>query len=109
MLLGFLPWWPPPDGSSSDFAIASSTRCWISSKSGSPVSTSGGTNETVVSGSSLARSARSTKRSSSVAGMSVLSSCLLASAISWTCSSTCCGLSCCSMALITHFCRAIRE
>ena len=77
--------------------------------SGSPVLIIGGTRESEATRWPLAFSARSMKRSTSLDGMSVESISELACAMLWKFRSATCGLTCWSIALITHFCRAIRE
>ena len=77
--------------------------------SGSAVLIIGGTNETVETGRARALSASSTKVPSSEAGRSVDTTALPAFAICSNWVTTTCGLSWSSIALITHFCRAIRE
>ena len=76
---------------------------------GSYVLITGGTKDTVAIGSDLAFNARSANVPSSEAGMSVDISCLPAEAIASKWVMAVWGLSCLSIALITHFCRAIRE
>ena len=69
----------------------------------------GGTRERVAIFWLRALSASSTNRSTSPRGMSVETIASLAPAISSKLRRAACGLTCWSIALITHFCRAMRE
>src|SRR6476659_3059228 len=89
--------------------IAAATADLIFGMLGRKVLIIGGTNDTVRTGWLRALSASSMNRSSSEAGMSVLTIAVLALAMSPNLSTTSFGLSWCSIAFITHFCRAIRE
>ena len=77
--------------------------------SGSPVLIIGGTSDSVETFSSRALRARSMNRPTSLRGMSVEIISELACAIFSKLRSAVCGLICSSIALITHFWRAIRE
>src|SRR5699024_4657596 len=92
----------------SDRAIDSATTCRILSKSGSPGWISGGTNDTLAIGVSLALRASSSNAPVSDCGTSVTAISSPAFAIAPNLVSTVAGSSCFSIAAITHFCRAIR-
>ena len=89
--------------------MASATLALISLMSGSAVLIIGGTSDSVETFWLRALSARSMNRPTSLGGMLVEIIAELAWAIFSKLRSAVCGLICSSIALITHFWRAIRE